>query len=117
MREADDYSSMLRFLAFPNTMEPAFSTLLRAREPRALLLMAIWYELVPPSFWWISLRVSLERQSIWTYLGWYHANKEPIRSFLAAYSPQDLCPGQNSAQSTWQINLTARFDELKIADG
>ena len=114
MQEAGDYCNMLRFLAFPNTIEPAFCVLLRKRDSRAMLLMAIWYELTPPSFWWISLRVSLERQSIWTYLGRYHSDTEPIRSFVARISPSDLCNRKFDHQGEWQRNLISRFEDLNL---
>lgn len=114
MNEAEDYCDMLRFLAFPNTMDPAFGTLLKTRDPKAMLLMAIWYELIPPSFWWMSLRVSLERQSIWTYLGRYHAHSEPIKSFIARFSPSDLCNKHINYRGQWLRNLTLRFEDLRM---
>lgn len=117
LQEADDYTSMLRFLAFPNTFEHKFGAMLKARDPRALLLMAIWYELVPPSFWWISLRVSLERTAIWRYLARYHAVDCYIHSFVTAFSPADLCPGRETRESKWQNNLVSRFNDLTLASG
>ena len=114
MDEAGDYCNMLRFLAFPSTTEVSFCILLRSRDPRVLLLMAIWYELVPDFFWWISLRVPLERQSIWSYLGRYHAGNEPIKSFVATFSPSDLCTRELDDQGEWQRILALRFNHLGI---
>lgn len=70
---SETHCSSLRFLSFVNTTEPDFEILLKERDPRALVLMAIWYGLVPKSTWWISLRASLERRAVCIYLDRYHA--------------------------------------------
>lgn len=73
----------LRFLSFANTIEPEFEDLLKQRDPRALVLMALWYGLVPDSAWWFSLRSTLEREAIVLYLRRYHAEDAYIQHVLA----------------------------------
>jgi len=75
----------LKFLGFVNTIDDGFEAMLRERDPRALLLMSIWYGLVPKSLWWISLRAELERRAICIYLDRYHANDLAIQGVLAAF--------------------------------
>ena len=79
----------IRFLAFVNTTEPDFEDMLRQRDPRSLLLMAIWYGLIPKSAWWISLRASLECRAIYIYLDRYHANDPHIQKVLAPIREMD----------------------------
>jgi hypothetical protein len=73
----------LRFLAFINTTNDEFETLLRQKDARSLLLMAIWYNLAPKPLWWFSLRASLERKAICIYLDRYHADDPVIQRTLA----------------------------------
>jgi len=75
----------LKFLGFVNTIDDQFEALLKARDPRALLLMSIWYGLIPKSAWWISLRASLERRAIDIYLDRYHADEPRIQKALACF--------------------------------
>jgi hypothetical protein len=74
----------LKFLGFVNTIDAGFEALLKAKDPRALLLMSIWYGLVPKSAWWISLRACLERRAICMYLDRYHADDPLIQRALAS---------------------------------
>ncbi|KAE9366302.1 hypothetical protein N431DRAFT_419491 [Stipitochalara longipes BDJ] len=74
----------LKFLGFINTIDVGFEALLKEKDPRALLLMSIWYGLVPKSAWWLSLRASLERRAICIYLDRYHADNLRIQRVLAS---------------------------------
>lgn len=74
----------LKFLGFVNATDDGFEATLRQKDPRSLLLMSIWYGLVPKSAWWISLRASLERRAICIYLDRYHANDPLIHGVLAS---------------------------------
>jgi len=77
-------TNSLRFLAFVNTFTPAFEDLLSRRDARALVLMAIWYELVPIQAWYMLLRASLEKQAIWIYLSRYHGHDARVLETLNA---------------------------------
>ena len=74
----------IKFLSFLNTTEPEFEDLLSRRDPRSLLLVALWYGIVPESAWWISLRAKLERKAICIYLNRYHATDPLIYPVLAS---------------------------------
>lgn len=80
------HDGSLRFLAFINTAGPAFESLLEQRDPRALVLMAIWFGLVPVSAWWIWARAQLERKAIYVYLDRYHGHDVHIQTLLSAYA-------------------------------
>lgn len=81
--ETSEFEGSFRYLAFANTMEPEFEALLKNRDPRALLLMAIWYSMVEPAaLWWMSARASLTRRAIWTFLDRHCANDASIQAFL-----------------------------------
>lgn len=78
------YANSIEFLMFVHALGPGFDAMLRQRDPRSLLLMAVWYGLVPQSAWWISLRASLERTAIILYLDRHHANDPLIHTVLAS---------------------------------
>ena len=78
------WARTLRFMAFPNTMEPGFEDLLRCKDPRALVILAVWYEIIEQSTWWMSGRAALERQAIWIYLHKYYADHPRIRAFITS---------------------------------
>lgn len=75
----------LKFLRFINAIDPGFEAMLRQKDPRSLLLMSIWYGLVPKSAWWISHRAMIERRAICIYLDRYHGNDSFICEALAAF--------------------------------
>jgi hypothetical protein len=75
----------LKFLGFLNNINDGFETMLEKKDPRSLLLMSIWYGLVPKSAWWISLRASLECRAICIYLDRYHPNDSLIRKALESF--------------------------------
>lgn len=75
----------LKFLRFINAIDPGFETMLRQKDPRSLLLMSIWYGLVPKSAWWISHRAAIERRAICIYLDRYHGNDPLIHEALAPF--------------------------------
>ena len=74
----------IKFLGFVNSIDAGFEDLLRRKDPRSLLLMAIWYGLVPESAWWISLRASLERRAVCIYLVRHHADDPLISNILTS---------------------------------
>lgn len=90
--EAESFSQSLRFLAFPNTLTRPFIALLERRDPRALVLMGLWYESVQHSMWWMLPRASLESKAIWIYLNRYHAHDTSLRQFLCTRMPGSVSP-------------------------
>ena len=61
--------TVVSFLAFGTFMQPDFTQLLEEKDPRAILLMAMWYAKVRASaIWWMSRRAKLEGQAICLYL-------------------------------------------------
>lgn len=50
--------SQSRILAFTSQMESSFKDLLHAKDPVALLLLALWYERAGPAIWWIQHRAT-----------------------------------------------------------
>ncbi|KAL5358307.1 hypothetical protein BJX96DRAFT_182821 [Aspergillus floccosus] len=60
--------SRSRILAFTSQMKPFFKALLHAKDPVALLLLALWYERAGPVIWWIQHRATVEHQAIYLYL-------------------------------------------------
>ena len=75
----------LKFLRFVNAIGPRFETLLHEKDPRALLLMSIWYGIVPKDAWWVSLRAATERRATCIYLDRYHSTDPLISNALAAF--------------------------------
>ena len=61
-------ANTLKFLIFAGGMTPDFQGLLSAKDPRALLIMALWYSKVFYCQWWISLRARVECRAIFDYL-------------------------------------------------
>ncbi|KXJ91861.1 hypothetical protein Micbo1qcDRAFT_203907 [Microdochium bolleyi] len=53
---------------FMNLIQGAFRALLVAREPRALLLLYLWYRRAGKVVWWIDLRARVEGPAICEYL-------------------------------------------------
>ena len=95
----DDIKLMktLRFLSFPNIISPEFEAQIKRKDPVALVMMALWYELVEQSTWWMSGRAYLECRAIWTYLRRYHTNDPRIRSFVDNYMINDQSFAQRNS--------------------
>jgi hypothetical protein len=74
--------SIVRFLTFMGHMEDEFKDLLRARDPRALLLVAYFYAKVWKSTWWMERRAVLECEAICLYLERYHADNKLLQEML-----------------------------------
>ncbi|KAE8448854.1 hypothetical protein EG329_008856 [Mollisiaceae sp. DMI_Dod_QoI] len=75
-------ASIIRFLAFIGHMQEDFKDLLRARDPRALLLLAYWYAKVWKSVWWIERRAVLECEAICRYLDRRHEKDTVLQELL-----------------------------------
>ncbi|PWY95985.1 hypothetical protein BO94DRAFT_530716 [Aspergillus sclerotioniger CBS 115572] len=65
-------------LAFPSQMTPAFRNLLHEKDPVALLLLALWYDISGQVIWWSRQRATVELQSICLYIQRYHPDLEHL---------------------------------------
>jgi hypothetical protein len=74
--------SRSRALAFTSQMTPSFERLLRDEDPVALLLLALWYDIVRQVIWWSRPRARVEHQSISLYLKQKYPNREKIQRLL-----------------------------------
>ncbi|KAH8668805.1 hypothetical protein BX600DRAFT_263308 [Xylariales sp. PMI_506] len=69
-------------LMFISQFSKAFETLLQDKEPKALLMLAIWYSLLPTSHWWYSARARMEAESISVYLRRFYPKSHSIHALL-----------------------------------
>lgn len=74
--------SRSKALAFTSQMTPSFERLLREKDPVALLLLALWYDIVRQVIWWSQPRARVEHQSISLYLKQNCPNNVKIQQFL-----------------------------------
>lgn len=75
--------TVISFLAFGTFMRPDFTRLLEEKDPRAILLMAMWYAKVRASdIWWMSRRARLEGQAICLYLERFYPDDAAIQGIL-----------------------------------
>lgn len=75
-------ATLVSFLGFTCTIDPAFKSLLEHRDPWALLMLAYWYMKFCRGAWWVSSRSILQGQAICLYLELYHADDEAIQAAL-----------------------------------
>jgi len=61
-------ANILSFMVFAGGMTKDFKWLLWQKEPRALLILAVWYSKLFHSTWWMCPRARIECQAIWRYL-------------------------------------------------
>jgi hypothetical protein len=74
-----DASTMMQFLSFFGCMHQSFGSLLKTKDPAAMLLLAFWYAKVSHyKQWWLWPRADGECQSICMFLSWHHANDERV---------------------------------------
>lgn len=77
-------------------MDDEFKTLLRGRDPRALLLVAYFYAKVWRSTWWMERRAVLECEAICLYLERNHADNKLLQEMLMV--PKRRCGLANEVQ-------------------
>ncbi|KAH8901706.1 hypothetical protein GQ53DRAFT_630977 [Thozetella sp. PMI_491] len=82
-RLPDDQISSSRSLVFMSRMQPEFVSLLRCKDPVALLLLNRWYTRVGPFLWWIGLRARVECPSISLYLQRHHKDNIAVRQLVS----------------------------------
>ncbi|THV45183.1 hypothetical protein BGAL_0520g00050 [Botrytis galanthina] len=75
-------SAMLSFLGFLTSMSPKYKSLLKMKDPKALLLLSYWYAKVWRIVWWVERRAILECQAICIYLDRYHRDDLLIQELL-----------------------------------
>ncbi|KAK4032523.1 hypothetical protein C8A01DRAFT_50699 [Parachaetomium inaequale] len=69
-------------LSFATKMQGKFRTLLRERDPVALLILAIWYEKGRSCVWWMWHRATVEYQAISLYLRRHYGDNRAIMDLL-----------------------------------
>lgn len=71
-----------RVLAFLSCMSRSFKSLMARKDPRALLLLVLWYNKASQAVWWIDMRGKVERRAICLYLRRYHSHDADIQELL-----------------------------------
>jgi hypothetical protein len=72
----------VRMVSFMSQSQPTFRNKLREKDPVALLLLALWYEMAGRSLWWIEQRARIENQGIRLYLERFYPSKVTIHQLL-----------------------------------
>ncbi|KAK8113453.1 hypothetical protein PG984_013979 [Apiospora sp. TS-2023a] len=67
---------------FTRSIQGPFESLLRAKDPVALLLLYLWYRRAGRCMWWIALRARVECSGICMYLRLYHGENSDVLEFL-----------------------------------
>lgn len=67
---------------FTQTVHGGFKTLLRQKDPTALLLLYLWYLKARIGTWWIEMRAKLECPAIRLYLELHHKDDTALHEFL-----------------------------------
>ncbi|KAH8648642.1 hypothetical protein BX600DRAFT_117181 [Xylariales sp. PMI_506] len=67
---------------FIRSVRGRFKSLLREKDPVALLLLYLWYQKAGRCLWWVELRAKVERPSIRSYLRLYHEGDKAIHALL-----------------------------------
>lgn len=86
-------------MAFVVHMGLPLRALLAAKDPVALLLMAIWYRKSRKAVWWIELRSVVECEAITLYLRQYHSDKTAIMDLLSRETLYHLSEGDRKGQA------------------
>lgn len=77
---------------FTRCIHGTFETLLRNKDPIALLLLYMWYHKAGQDIWWIELRARIESRAIYLYLQRYHEGDAAIQAFLPGGIFADMMP-------------------------
>ena len=79
----DTISGLLIFWGFVQHVPAQFRKLLQEKDPRALLLLAIWFaRLHKMEIWWLQPRTTVEGHAICIYLRRYHGNDRQLQQAL-----------------------------------
>ncbi|RAH78618.1 hypothetical protein BO86DRAFT_391622 [Aspergillus japonicus CBS 114.51] len=75
--------TILSFVTFLSTMSSNFKSLLLAKDPRALLLLACWYGRIRRlGVWWMTPRTVLEGESICRYLERGYPDNQDLQEMI-----------------------------------
>jgi len=75
-------STWLSFLAFLCHIDPPFKTLLRSKDPWAMLMLAYWFMKICRGPWWASPRAILQGQAICLYIERYYPDDPALQRAL-----------------------------------
>ncbi|KAK7935976.1 hypothetical protein PG985_001471 [Apiospora marii] len=78
----DDQVTIGQTERFTQAIRGPFESLLRAKDPVALLLLYLWYRRAGRCMWWIALRARVECPAICAYLRMYHGENGNVMAFL-----------------------------------
>jgi hypothetical protein len=78
----DNQITVGQIAIFTYSIHSPFESLLREKDPVALLLLYLWYRKAGRSMWWIELRARLECPSICSYLRLHHKRHSTVHAFL-----------------------------------
>jgi hypothetical protein len=67
---------------FTRCIHGPFESLLREKDPVALLLLYLWYRKAGRRIWWIELRARVECPSICSYIRLHHKGYGAVQAFL-----------------------------------
>lgn len=77
------FKENLRYLSLKVEMRPEFVHLLELKDPRALLLLVIWYsKLISLPWWFVRPRAIVEGTSICMYLRKHHSDDAVLMGFI-----------------------------------
>ncbi|KAK6372679.1 hypothetical protein LTR64_004597 [Lithohypha guttulata] len=108
--------NVLTFMVFAGGMKKEFRALLHKKDPRALLLLALWYSKLFHSMWWVVPRARLECQAICQYLGEMRVQERGFQQVLGVV---------RKASETLELTCVAELVDLlprlpvekKVANG
>lgn len=63
-------------------MNGAFETLLRQKDPMALVLLCMWYDTARTTKWWIEMRAQYEHAAIRRYIEQHHSEHIAVKRLL-----------------------------------
>ncbi|KAK7963490.1 hypothetical protein PG988_010464 [Apiospora saccharicola] len=78
----DDQVTIGQTERFTRSIQGNFESLLRKKDPVALLLLYLWYRRAGRCMWWIALRAGVECPAICMYLRLYHGDNSGVLAFL-----------------------------------
>jgi hypothetical protein len=91
MLQSERQVEPLRFLAFANVLDTRFVRLLEVIDQRALLLLMLWYELVPQTAWWLHSRAQIASRAIRDLLSKEGHGHPQMRQLLGIDYRDTLC--------------------------
>jgi hypothetical protein len=77
-----DRSNIVIYYSVVSHMGLPFKSLLKQKDPRALLVFAYWYAKLIHSVWWLDRRSLMEGQAICLYLDRYHGDHTELQDML-----------------------------------